>query len=91
MAGNHDHHGNVSAQFAYSALSERWNFPNYYYTFLHTDELPSGRQLVTQVVVLDTTILAGMSCMHTATRAHSSDRTALPRARSRRRRPSPAT
>lgn len=57
-AGNHDHHGNVSAQIAYSSKSERWNFPDFYYT--KSWKIP-GSDMELQLVLLDTVLLCGNS------------------------------
>jgi hypothetical protein len=57
VAGNHDHYGNVTAQIAYSAHSNRWSFPSLYYTF--TETAPDGATV--QVVYIDTVVLSGDS------------------------------
>lgn len=33
--GNHDWNGNTSAQVEYTKVSERWNMPNMWHTFVH--------------------------------------------------------
>lgn len=55
LAGNHDHHGNASAEIAYSKVSKRWNFPYYYYTTNY--DIPGGKSL--DIVMLDTVLLCG--------------------------------
>ncbi|XP_021238651.1 tartrate-resistant acid phosphatase type 5 [Numida meleagris] len=56
LAGNHDHHGNVSAQLAYSRHSDRWHFPHYYYSLrLHVP----GTNATARLLVLDTVLLCG--------------------------------
>lgn len=57
-AGNHDHRGNVSAQIAYSSKSQRWNFPDFYYTKSWT--IPGSDETL-QLVLLDTVLLCGNS------------------------------
>ncbi|XP_065914958.1 tartrate-resistant acid phosphatase type 5-like [Dysidea avara] len=56
VAGNHDYHGNVSAQVAYTEKSTRWYMPNYYYT--ETFSIP-GTDAEIQFVFIDTIILCG--------------------------------
>lgn len=60
VAGNHDYHGNVSAQMAYTRIRHNWYFPEPYYTF--TEEARrDGRTVTVQVIMLDTTMLVGCS------------------------------
>eukprot|EP01006_Ploeotia_vitrea_P056690 TRINITY_DN68120_c1_g2_i1.p1 TRINITY_DN68120_c1_g2~~TRINITY_DN68120_c1_g2_i1.p1 ORF type:complete len:350 (+),score=47.27 TRINITY_DN68120_c1_g2_i1:25-1074(+) len=61
LAGNHDHYGNVSAEIAYTKLSNRWKFPDYYYTFTETLTTPQGKDVTMEVVMIDTVLLAGES------------------------------
>lgn len=55
-AGNHDHHGNVSAEIDYSKKSDRWNFPDFNYS--KTWRIPDSSSTV-QLVMIDTVILCG--------------------------------
>jgi tartrate-resistant acid phosphatase type 5 len=59
IAGNHDWRGNVQAQIDYTALSERWNFPDYKHA--HKFSWQEGEQtLEVEVLMIDTTQLSGM-------------------------------
>ena len=57
-SGNHDHHGNVSAQIAYTNISSRWYYPDWYYSWQrsYTDKA-SGKKLTVEVAMIDTVIL----------------------------------
>ena len=48
----------MSAEIAYSALSPRWTFPNYWYSKTYTINTPSGAQTL-ELVIIDTVILSG--------------------------------
>jgi tartrate-resistant acid phosphatase type 5 len=56
VAGNHDHHQNVSGEIEYSNHSVRWMFPDFYYTV--TWPVP-GTSYTLQVVMIDTVLLCG--------------------------------
>jgi tartrate-resistant acid phosphatase type 5 len=58
VCGNHDYHGNCSAQIAYTSYSKRWYFPDFYYTQVFT--VP-GTSVTLQILFLDTIILTGIS------------------------------
>lgn len=50
VAGNHDHNGNVTGEIAYTKKSDRWYFPNNYYTEVMT--VP-GTKTTARFVFLD--------------------------------------
>jgi len=56
LAGNHDHYGNCSAEIAYSNVSSRWHFPDYYYDF---QEIIGNHSV--HFVMIDTVLLSGDS------------------------------
>ena len=62
VGGNHDHYGNISAQVAYSKISPRWKFPDFYHS--HKFKIPNtDRELA--VILVDTVVLCGNTDDHT--------------------------
>ena len=61
VAGNHDYRLNVSAQIAYSQLSKRWNFPDYYYNQTFTFTTSNHVTYTVDILMIDTIILTGQS------------------------------
>jgi len=55
IAGNHDHEQNVSAQIEYTKRSNRWYFPNYYFTEIFT----LSSNITIQFIFIDTVLLCG--------------------------------
>eukprot|EP01083_Nonionella_stella_P158297 515060_1 len=58
IAGNHDHYGNITAQIYYSNHSERWMYPDVYYT--QTWDLPNSKRTV-ELVMIDTILTCGQN------------------------------
>lgn len=58
IAGNHDHYGNVSGEIAYTAHSQRWHFPNTYYSKIYTF---LDSQATVEIIYIDTVLLSGIS------------------------------
>ena len=57
-AGNHDHRGNVTAQIAYTAVSDIWEFPSLY----HSKSFSSADGNVTvDIILIDTTNYTGVN------------------------------
>lgn len=59
VAGNHDHGGNVTAQIAYTQISKRWKFPDFYYLIQQKFTDDSGAPKTLDLVFIDTVLLAG--------------------------------
>ena len=58
IAGNHDHYGNISGQIFYSNHSDRWKYPNQYYSEIF--ELPNSNKKV-QLIMIDTITACGQN------------------------------
>lgn len=60
IAGNHDHHGNVTAQIAYTNISKRWKYPAPWYGIQHTFDTSDGSKSL-EIFFIDTVIISGNS------------------------------
>ena len=59
IAGNHDHHQNVTGEIMYSNHSKRWTYPDYWYNVIFS--VPSDPSITLELVMIDTVTLSGMS------------------------------
>jgi len=64
IAGNHDHKGNVSAQIEYTADSERWEYPDYWYSVQETFTGDDGEEYLFELHLIDTVLLSGLAEDH---------------------------
>ena len=56
-----DYKGNVSAEVAYTALSDRWDMPSTYYTKELSFKGSDGTKFNAHFIAIDTVMLAGMT------------------------------
>ena len=56
IAGNHDHHGNVTAQLAYTRTSSRWHYPDWFYLWSRTFG-ENNNTVSVDFVMIDTVML----------------------------------
>lgn len=58
LAGNHDALGNVSAAIAYSSISPRWKWPNYWYSV--KQDIGNNNNEYMELIMLDSTLCYGI-------------------------------
>lgn len=58
ILGNHDYHGNVTAQLEYHKKDKKWNMPSRYYT-VEKSFTSNGKKVTTQLIQLDGNELFG--------------------------------
>ena len=58
-AGNHDWHGNVTAQIEYAKTNDYWNFPDYNYEWVESYTNDNGESKSIQFLMIDTILLTG--------------------------------
>jgi len=56
VCGNHDHYGNCSAEVAYSSVSSRWRFPDFWYS--QQWSVPNTSYTL-QLIMIDTVLACG--------------------------------
>ena len=61
LAGNHDHYGNVTAEVAYTDVSERWRFDSLYYSFVEKYGEDEGMSV--EFLMIDTVVLVGQNLL----------------------------
>jgi len=57
VAGNHDHCGDTSVQIDFTAQSDRWHFPDYFYSFDKTFKTNDSKEIKASFIMVDTQLL----------------------------------